>query len=38
MRNCLVGVAFVAVMWLCGLAFVLWTFRLAFGWGTTAFP
>jgi len=38
MRGCLVGLAFVAVMWLCGLAFVLWTFRLAFGWGTTAFP
>jgi len=36
MRNCLVGLAFVAFMWLSALAFALWAFRIAFG--TTAFP
>jgi hypothetical protein len=36
MRNCLAGLVFIAVMWLCGLSFAWWAFRLAFG--TTAFP
>jgi hypothetical protein len=36
MRNCLAGLVFIAIMWLCGLSFALWALRLAFG--TTAFP